>query len=93
MLSPSIPNLVSSVRQLLRWSTIRSPFSSCSQAAKTSVKQAGASEAVKRMLYGGLAEADPEVHQLIEREKERQFRGLELIASEVSCNIRLFFIW
>lgn len=36
------------------------------------------------MLYGSLAEVDPEIHALIEKEKERQFSGLELIASEVS---------
>ena len=85
MLSPattaatsSLPNLTASVRQLLRWSTLRTPFSSCPQTCKPA-----AAAAVKRMLYGGLAEADPEVHALIEREKERQFRGLELIASEV----------
>lgn len=30
-----------------------------------------------------LAECDPEVADLIEREKNRQWRGLELIASEV----------
>jgi glycine/serine hydroxymethyltransferase len=35
------------------------------------------------MLYGPLAEVDPEVHSLIVRETERQFKGLELIASEV----------
>lgn len=35
------------------------------------------------MLYGSLATVDPEVYALIEEEKERQFCGLELIASEV----------
>ena len=30
-----------------------------------------------------LAEDDPEVKELIRREKDRQIRGLELIASEV----------
>lgn len=34
------------------------------------------------MLYASLPEADAQVHQLIEAEKRRQFRGLELIASE-----------
>lgn len=33
-------------------------------------------------LYKPLAEADPEIQALIERETYRQFRGLELIASE-----------
>jgi len=30
-----------------------------------------------------LEQADPEVHDLVEREKHRQWKGLELIASEV----------
>ena len=30
-----------------------------------------------------LAEADPEIHKLVEREKHRQVEGIELIASEV----------
>lgn len=34
------------------------------------------------MLYAPLAEADPEVQQIIEDETWRQFSGLELIASE-----------
>lgn len=34
-------------------------------------------------LYGSLKEVDPEIFGLIEQEKERQFSGLELIASEV----------
>ncbi len=34
-----------------------------------------------------LAEADPEVADLVEREKNRQWRGIELIASEV-CTTR-----
>ena len=29
-----------------------------------------------------LAVADPEVHEILEKEQARQFRGLELIASE-----------
>lgn len=40
------------------------------------------------MLFAPLSEADPEIHALVEREKERQFHGLELIASEVqSCRL------
>ncbi|PKI84177.1 glycine hydroxymethyltransferase [Malassezia vespertilionis] len=35
-----------------------------------------------KVLYQPLAEADPEVQEIIERETYRQFRGLELIASE-----------
>ena len=35
------------------------------------------------MLYEPLASCDPEIAALIELEKERQFEGLELIASEV----------
>lgn len=35
-------------------------------------------------LYQPLAVADPEVNLLIEEEKDRQFNGLELIASEVT---------
>lgn len=30
----------------------------------------------------GLGEADPEVHAIIDKEKDRQFKSLELIASE-----------
>jgi glycine hydroxymethyltransferase len=30
-----------------------------------------------------LSQSDPEIAELIEREKNRQWRGLELIASEV----------
>lgn len=41
------------------------------------------------MLYGSLAEVDPEVHALIEKEKERQLCGLELIASEVGTSDHL----
>jgi glycine/serine hydroxymethyltransferase len=32
-----------------------------------------------------LEECDPEVSDLVEKEKNRQWRGLELIASEVRC--------
>ncbi len=35
-----------------------------------------------KVLYQSLAEADPEVQQIIENETYRQFSGLELIASE-----------
>lgn len=34
-------------------------------------------------LHGDLKEVDPEIHVLIEKERHRQFVGLELIASEV----------
>jgi len=33
-------------------------------------------------LYAPLSEVDPEITSLIEKERQRQFRGLELIASE-----------
>lgn len=35
------------------------------------------------MLHGELNEVDPEIYALIEKERRRQFVGLELIASEV----------
>lgn len=35
------------------------------------------------MLYAPLAEIDPEVQNIIDKETWRQFSGLELIASEV----------
>lgn len=38
---------------------------------------------VDNLLYAPLQEVDPEIHNLIELERQRQFRGLELIASEV----------
>jgi hypothetical protein len=37
-----------------------------------------------KCLYTPLAEADPEVQAIVEKETWRQFSGLELIASEVS---------
>jgi glycine/serine hydroxymethyltransferase len=36
-----------------------------------------------------LVEADPEVAELVEKEKNRQWRGLELIASEVGIPARV----
>ena len=38
------------------------------------------------MLYEPLVVCDPEIANLIELERERQFDGLELIASEVITN-------
>jgi glycine hydroxymethyltransferase len=38
--------------------------------------------AITTMLYAKLEVVDPEIHKLVERERQRQFRGLELIASE-----------
>lgn len=35
-----------------------------------------------KLLHSTLAEADPELTQLIRNEKQRQTRGLEMIASE-----------
>lgn len=60
--------------------------------AATITKAKGGNNAVQnssgsQMLYASLAVADPEVHALIEKEKERQFNGLELIASEVYQNM------
>jgi glycine hydroxymethyltransferase len=37
------------------------------------------------MLYAPLAEIDPEVQNIIDKETWRQLNGLELIASEVHC--------
>ena len=34
------------------------------------------------MLNAGLAEVDPELYDIIEHEKNRQYKGLELIPSE-----------
>jgi glycine hydroxymethyltransferase len=34
------------------------------------------------VLNAPLAEVDPELHDIIEREKNRQYKGLELIPSE-----------
>ena len=36
-----------------------------------------------KVLYASLAESDPEVQNIIDKETWRQFSGLELIASEV----------
>lgn len=36
-----------------------------------------------KILYTPLAEADPEVQNIIDKETWRQYTGLELIASEV----------
>jgi hypothetical protein len=38
-----------------------------------------------KILYAPLAEIDPEVKNIIDKETWRQFTGLELIASEVCC--------
>lgn len=37
-----------------------------------------------KILYKPLAEIDPEIQNIIDKETWRQFTGLELIASEVS---------
>ena len=44
-----------------------------------------------KSLYAPLAEVDPEVQNIIDKETWRQFSGLELIASEVSLSTLLFF--
>lgn len=41
------------------------------------------------MLYETLSVCDPEIANLIELERERQFDGLELIASEVHLHSML----
>lgn len=41
------------------------------------------------MLYAPLAEIDPEVQNIIDKETWRQFSGLELIASEVSYLLQI----
>ena len=42
-----------------------------------------------KSLYAPLAEVDPEVQNIIDKETWRQFSGLELIASEVRRQSRL----
>ena len=42
------------------------------------------------MLYTPLAEIDPEVKNIIDKETWRQFTGLELIASEVALSLHFF---
>lgn len=42
-------------------------------------------------LQKSLMEVDPEVFQIIEKERARQRKGLELIASEVNFMTALFF--
>ena len=42
-----------------------------------------------KALYAPLAEVDPEVQNIIDKETWRQFSGLELIASEVRSQSRL----
>lgn len=44
-----------------------------------------------KVLYGSLAETDPEIQNIVEKETWRQLNGLELIASEVCTAIRLLF--
>ena len=44
---------------------------------------------VRRFHDPSLEELDPEVFSLLQKEKDRQKRGLELIASEVAYNIIL----
>lgn len=56
-----------------------------SEAART---QTG--EAVKGWTgQESLSESDPEMWELLQREKDRQCRGLELIASEVGVGVRV----
>lgn len=43
-----------------------------------------------KVLYQPLAEIDPEVKNIIDKETWRQFTGLELIASEVGICFLLF---
>ena len=45
------------------------------------------------MLYTPLAEIDPEVKNIIDKETWRQFTGLELIASEVALSLHFFSIF
>jgi glycine/serine hydroxymethyltransferase len=46
------------------------------------------------MLYEPLSVCDPEIANLIELERERQFDGLELIASEViKCELKSISIF
>ena len=40
-----------------------------------------------------LKEHDPELFNLIEKEKDRQFRGLEMIASEVAAVLKFATIF
>ena len=40
-----------------------------------------------------LAETDPEIKSIIQKEKQRQKLGLELIASEVRCGVVWKIIW
>ena len=45
-----------------------------------------------RVLYAPLAEIDPEVQNIIDKETWRQFTGLELIASEVRYRFSVSFL-
>ena len=45
-----------------------------------------------KVLYASLAESDPEVQNIIDKETWRQWSGLELIASEVSPDFILVFV-
>ena len=56
----------------------------CLKRCATTVLTRAFSHLQTRMLYAPLKEADPEIHALIEKERVRQFTGLELIASEVA---------
>ncbi|CAG7865011.1 unnamed protein product [Brassica rapa] len=59
-------------------SSMRSPSPCKRFAADPETRRA----AVKAWGDQSLSEADPEIHDFMEKEKQRQFRGIELIASE-----------
>lgn len=87
------PQPVRNVLKNLLPATIRSTsFSSQATATAASFHQ---KDERPRMLFGSLKEVDPEISGLIEKEKERQFTGLELIASEVTfyCLAQVVHIW
>jgi glycine/serine hydroxymethyltransferase len=43
-----------------------------------------------KLLNARLSEIDPEIFEIVEREKNRQYRGLQLIPSEVCCFFVVF---
>ncbi|XP_013605725.1 PREDICTED: serine hydroxymethyltransferase 6-like [Brassica oleracea var. oleracea] len=62
-------------------SSTSSPTPPCKRSAIDSSLEARRS-LVKAWGNQPLSEADPDLHELMEKEKQRQFRGIELIASE-----------
>lgn len=83
-LGRSLPSLVAR-RTLLTTTTTRLAASSISRRAMSSSESIAVPTDFNKVLYTSLAEQDPEVAELIEKETWRQFSGLESVLT-LSCS-------